>query len=282
MAMLVTSSILVIANSQQGITKSISAWSVIDILGEGFTALFVLFWMMLVLVTRRPGKTTNWLALGLLGFYLSCWQDFMDEFFKLPSGRIPWDSVVESLPIGLVCLSVGLVFWYLEQRQLETYLRGRHDYFQTVFPLHRESGLPRIEALKHDVCCTTSSDEQSVLIVLKLNDDSHRSIRYFADELIDSLPRHGKAYQIASNHFALLLHGHQAWRQIPLFTLIERLNVAGLTHHVGEYHDLADRITFSQVTLDTAIAPDMFDRLLDSLLKSDRFHSPMTSSWLTA
>lgn len=117
-----------------GSVKPVSEWQWLDILGEGGTALFMLFWLGLVLKSRPAGRVTNYLASGLCFMFFSWWIDVLDEFIRLPK-HIGWDHWLESapMPVGMILLTIGLFHWHREQLAISQQMEKR----ERVFREHR-------------------------------------------------------------------------------------------------------------------------------------------------
>ncbi|MBJ7536301.1 GGDEF domain-containing protein [Marinomonas transparens] len=133
---------LLILNFSQGELKPQSRWVWVDIIGEGASAACVVIWLLIVLSMRPPGYVTNWFAAGFIGIFASNFQDFLDEWVRLPK-ITTWNSWVESLPIGLLALTVALWLWRKEQRQIDRYLLKRQAIYQDSSPLDETTSLPK-------------------------------------------------------------------------------------------------------------------------------------------
>jgi hypothetical protein len=204
--------------------KSISDWSWIDIFGEGATALFLVVWLCIVLASRSKGATTNWLAFGMLGLFASCYQDVLDEFFKLHDGHY-WDSLLESLPVGLLALTIGLFRWYREQTEVQKYLHKRARMFHNrSHKLHGETSLPQAPHLKKALI----SDQEQLLVFLDVVPDVEkegaqsalprneygklRSI--IADTILWNLPDDSGVFHIVGDQYAVLIKPTSLQQQV--------------------------------------------------------------------
>lgn len=132
--LLLAANMAVWLNLAFGTPKAFSEWHWLDIVGEGGTALFMLFWLGLVLKSRPTGRVTNYLASGLCFMFFSWWLDVLDEFIRLPK-HIGWDHWLESgpMPIGMILLTIGLFHWHREQQAINQHMEKR----ERVFREHR-------------------------------------------------------------------------------------------------------------------------------------------------
>lgn len=133
---------LLALNIHQGNLKPQSHWVWVDIIGEGASSICAILWLFLILSMRPPGHVTNWFAMGFIGIFASHFQDFLDEWLHLPPSTI-WDSLVESLPIGLLALTMALWLWRKEQRQIDRYLVKRQAIYKNTSPLDGITSLPK-------------------------------------------------------------------------------------------------------------------------------------------
>jgi len=137
-----------------GRMKPVPLWDWIDILGEGGSALLALFWLLLLLSVRPPGRVTHWLAAGLLGIALAFSQDALDEVVVLPDGLV-WDNLVESFVYGFVLLTFGIWQWSREQWMVNRMLIRRegaerdHRLLDAVTTLPKQAYLERQLAWMH-------------------------------------------------------------------------------------------------------------------------------------
>lgn len=187
-------------------------WVWLDIIGEGGLALFMVIWMLIVLATREPGFITNWLAFGFLGLCASSFQDMMDEVVVLPP-VILWDKWVESAPIGLISLVIGLCLWYREQRMLSVFLERRATTLQNNFSLHEDSFLPQWPCLAKQIHET--SHPSATLVLLRIAPDSRNQLPLSAQDLsklrfliaeilLWNVPESIKAFHLTGEGYALL------------------------------------------------------------------------------
>jgi diguanylate cyclase (GGDEF)-like protein len=113
-----------------GIAKPAMAWKWFDIASEGGTTLVAAAWCLTVLGARPDGQVTRLLAAGFAAIMLGSWADCMDEVFVIDKAAL-WDHALEALvPLGMVVLTVGMVYWRQEQASLTDHLRKRERLFR--------------------------------------------------------------------------------------------------------------------------------------------------------
>jgi len=113
-----------------GVAKASNEWRLMDIVGEGGTALVALAWTLVVLTSRPGGRVTRLLALGLGAIMLGSWADCLDEFYRIDKAAL-WDNALEALvPAGMAVLTAGLFFWRQEQVRLTEHLQKRERLFR--------------------------------------------------------------------------------------------------------------------------------------------------------
>ena len=217
--LIVLSVLLLLVNITQGNVKTMEIWSWLDITGEGASVLFIAVWLFILLASRSKGRTTTLLALGLLGIYLSNLQDFIDEFIKLPKGRLPWDSLIESLPIGLVLFTTGMIYWYREQQLIQTYLAQRNSVFENNHQVNRETGLAPMQAMLTEIeqlLPRTVTSLQLNLLYITTDNMSQTAAekselkRYCADVLLNQSSQEIHVYHLTGDHYAVLTHVQNA------------------------------------------------------------------------
>ncbi|AEF53147.1 GGDEF domain-containing protein [Marinomonas posidonica] len=216
----VTCAMLVFLNFSQGQLKPAHQWVWIDIIGEGSSALCIVIWLLLVLSMRQPGPVTNWFALGFIGIFASSFQDLLDEWVHLPLGS-QWDSWVESLPLGLLALTVAIWLKRKEQVQIDRYLTKRKAIYQDTAPLDETTCLPKSNhlscKLEQAFAKGQANWQQHALIlidVVPFADISYRHGGREADrfliiisELISlTLKNEDTLFHLAGGRFAIVLH----------------------------------------------------------------------------
>lgn len=204
-----------------GTHKAFSEWQWLDIAGEGGTALFMLFWLALVLKSRPTGRITNYLVLGLCCLFFSWWIDLLDEFIRLPS-HIGWDHWMESgpMPIGMVLLTIGLFHWHREQLAITQQMEKRERVFREHRLFDKLTPLGGAAYLKRQVsdCLTLSREQQQPLSLLALDLDHFSAINQqyghaegdavlqaLSQLLLLNLRRHDLLCRLAGDRFVVLL-----------------------------------------------------------------------------
>ncbi len=175
-------------NASSGELKPVTELDWIDMFGEGATALFILVWLLIVLSIRSPGRVTTLFALGLLGIFISNFQDLIDELYQLSDGVV-WDSWLESMPVGLLILTAALWFWRTEQHHIQSFMERRGVVSRiSQEPTTWDSGLalPEYDAFiaKVDPNC----DDQILMMVQldNFHDVTYQRGRSESDQLANS------------------------------------------------------------------------------------------------
>lgn len=212
-ALVLLTLMLILLNYHFGTIKAIGSWSWLDIIGEGTSALFISIWFTLMLASRHAGRTTTLLGSGFLMIYLAHVQDFLDEFIEIPQQVFPWDSLIESLPIGFSLLTLAMIYLYQEQQLIHTYLGQHRSTFEDNQHIDRETGLAPINIMLDNIqqAITHSSKAvQFTLLHIEVTEPNQRISeqakfkRYCADALVSNLPEHAKVYYLAKNHYAII------------------------------------------------------------------------------
>jgi diguanylate cyclase (GGDEF)-like protein len=124
-----------------GVAKGAADWHLMDIAGEGGTALLAALWCLLVVGSRPDGRVTRLLAGGLACIMLGSWADCLDEFYRLDRAAL-WDNALEALlPLGMLLLTAGLYYWRAEQSTLSEHMRKRERLFRSHRPFDRVTEL---------------------------------------------------------------------------------------------------------------------------------------------
>ena len=169
--LLLAANAAVLLNLAFGTPKAFSEWHWLDIFGEGGTALFMLFWLGLVIKSRPTGRVTNYLAYGLCFMFFSWWVDVLDEFIRLPK-HIGWDHWMESapMPVGMILLTIGLFHWHREQQAINQQMEKRERVFREHRLFDKLTPLGGAGYLKHQVsdCLAQSVEQQQPLSLLAL------------------------------------------------------------------------------------------------------------------
>lgn len=204
-----------------GDVRDLAAWNVVDILGEGGSALLVLVWVVLMLKSRPAGFVTDLLFAGLGCLYFSLWMDAVDEFVVLPEA-IGWDAWLESgpMPIGFVLLTFGIYHWHREQLAITAQMRNRervfreHRLFDKLTPLGDADYLRRQIAL---ALAQAAEDRQPLsLVMLDLDDfsavnrefghaEGDRALQVVTQLLLLNLRPHDLLCRLAGDRFVVLL-----------------------------------------------------------------------------
>ena len=231
--------VIVLLNKTAGAAIPTVDWVWLDIIGEGGLALFMVMWMLIVLATREPGFITYWLAFGFLCLCASSFQDMLDEIYVLPD-TVSWDKWIESAPVGLASLVIGLILWYREQRQLKKYLNKRSGVLQNDLALHEDSLLPQWSALAKAV--QDAPAHQPTLVVLRvapevrsqlpltLQDQS--KLRFLiAEMLLWNSPDASQVFQLTGEGYALLSAAPVSQEQInDVVLLLRSMRFRGKSH----------------------------------------------------
>ncbi|WP_338762336.1 diguanylate cyclase [Massilia sp. METH4] len=122
--------VLALLYATAGAVKPTGTWKWFDIASEGGTALVALAWCMIVLASRPDGRVTRLLSLGLAAIGAGSWADCLDEMFSVDKAAL-WDNALEALvPLGMVVLTAGMVYWRQEQATLTEHLKKRERLFR--------------------------------------------------------------------------------------------------------------------------------------------------------
>ena len=211
---------LLFFNFSQGQLKPAQQWVWIDIIGEGAAAFCIVVWLLLVLSMRQPGPVTNWFAIGFIGIFAANFQDLLDEWVHLPLGH-DWDSWVESLPLGLLALTVAIWLKRKEQHQIDRYLEKRKAIYQDTGPLDDTTSLPKSNFLSSQLEQAFAKGhanwQQHALLLLDVAPFADINYRYggkeadrfliIVSELISlTLKPADSLCHLAGGRFALVLH----------------------------------------------------------------------------
>ena len=219
--LLLAANLAVLLNLAFGTPKAFSEWHWLDIIGEGGTALFMLFWLGLVLKSRPTGRVTNYLAYGLCFMFFSWWMDVLDEFVRLPK-HIGWDHWLESapMPVGMVLLTIGLFHWHREQLAISQQMEKRERVFREHRLFDKLTPLGGADYLKRQVndCLSQSLEHQQPLSLLALDLDHFAAINQqyghaegdavlqaISQLLLLNLRRHDLLCRLAGDRFVMVL-----------------------------------------------------------------------------
>ena len=149
-------------------------WDLVDIASEGGTAMLAALWCLLVLSSRPDGVVTRLLAGGLASIMLGSWADCLDEVFDVEKTAM-WDNVLEALlPLGMLILTVGMVYWRREQATLSDHMRKRERLFRNHRPFDRITQLADAAYLRAQLQIESKRDDAGGSLVLFDIDAFHR------------------------------------------------------------------------------------------------------------
>lgn len=149
-------------------------WDLVDIASEGGTAMLAALWCLLVLSSRPDGVVTRLLAGGLASIMLGSWADCLDEVFDVEKTAM-WDNVLEALlPLGMLVLTVGMVYWRREQATLSDHMRKRERLFRNHRPFDRITQLADAAYLRAQLQIESKRDDGGGSLVLFDIDAFHR------------------------------------------------------------------------------------------------------------
>ena len=269
--LLLAANVAVLLNLAFGTPKAFSEWNWLDILGEGGTALFMLFWLGLVIKSRPTGRVTNYLAYGLCFMFFSWWVDVLDEFIRLPK-HIGWDHWMESapMPIGMILLTIGLFHWHREQQAINQQMEKRERVFREHRLFDKLTPLGGAEYLKRQVsdCLAQSIEQQQPLSLLALDIDDFTAInqRYGHAEgdavlqalsqlLLLNLRRHDLLCRLAGDRFVVLLP-NTGESQARLLALELQQAVQSLAHKTRQHGERVYLSASTAVVMAVNEAPD--------------------------
>ena len=254
-----------------GTPKALSEWQWLDILGEGGTALFLLFWLVLVLKSRPAGRVTNYLSVGLSCMFFSWWIDVLDEFIRLPK-HIGWDHWLESgpMPVGMIVLTIGLFHWHREQLAISQQMEKRERVFREHRLFDKLTPLGGADYLKRQVsdCLTQSREQQQPLSLLALDLDDFAAINQqyghgegdavlqaLSQLLLLNLRQHDLLCRLAGDRFVVLLP-NTGESQGRLLALELQQAVQSLAHKTRQHGERVYLSASTAVVMAVDEAPD--------------------------
>ena len=269
--LLLAANAAVLLNLAFGTPKAFSEWNWLDILGEGGTALFMLFWLGLVIKSRPTGRVTNYLAYGLCFMFFSWWVDVLDEFIRLPK-HIGWDHWMESapMPIGMILLTIGLFHWHREQQAINQQMEKRERVFREHRLFDKLTPLGGAEYLKRQVsdCLAQSIEQQQPLSLLALDIDDFAAINQhyghtegdavlqaLSQLLLLNLRRHDLLCRLAGDRFVVLLP-NTGESQARLLALELQQAVQSLAHKTRQHGERVHLLASTAVIMAVNEAPD--------------------------
>ena len=261
----------VLLNLAFGTPKAFSEWQWLDIVGEGGTALFMLFWLGLVLKSRPTGRVTNYLASGLCFMFFSWWMDALDELIRLPK-HLHWNHWLESgpMPIGMILLTIGLFHWHREQQAINQQMEKRERVFREHRLFDKLTPLGGAEYLKRQVsdCLAQSLEQQQPLSLLALDIDDFASINQhyghaegdavlqaLSQLLLLNLRRHDLLCRLAGDRFVVLLP-NTGESQARLLALELQQAVQSLAHKTRQHGERVHLLASTVVIMAVNEAPD--------------------------
>ena len=261
----------VLLNLAFGTPKAFSEWQWLDIVGEGGTALFMLFWLGLVLKSRPTGRVTNYLASGLCFMFFSWWMDALDELIRLPK-HLYWNHWLESgpMPIGMILLTIGLFHWHREQQAINQQMEKRERVFREHRLFDKLTPLGGAEYLKRQVsdCLAQSLEQQQPLSLLALDIDDFASINQhyghaegdavlqaLSQLLLLNLRRHDLLCRLAGDRFVVLLP-NTGESQARLLALELQQAVQSLAHKTRQHGERVYLLASTAVIMAVNEAPD--------------------------
>ncbi|TWI52534.1 diguanylate cyclase (GGDEF)-like protein [Pseudomonas duriflava] len=250
-----------------GALKPLDEFVILDILGEGGSAMMAFIWICLILKSRPAGRVTTLLTAGLGCVFFSLWMDFLDEFMQLPEA-LHWDHWLEStpMPIGLLLLTIGLYHWHREQLGLNQQMRKRerlfreHLHFDTLTPLSSADYLKRQIELERKRYLETQ--QTFSLIVVDMNDfavlnrvhghaEGDRVLQAVSQLLIMNLRQHDLLCRLAGDRFVALLPNTGTFLAQTLAQELER----AVRHFAYKSQSHGETLTLS-ITAAVCIAGD--------------------------
>ncbi|MFZ5550908.1 MAG: GGDEF domain-containing protein [Pseudomonadota bacterium] len=253
-ALLVLLASLVLAlYAAHGLPKPPSDWKLLDIAGEGGSALMAAVWCVLVRGARPRGRVTRLLAGGLGLIALGGWADCLDEFIRLPA-EAWWDNALEGLmPIGMAVLTAGLLGWRREQQRLSEHLRQRERLFRDHRGFDRVTELAdagylrqllRLEQREHpgQPCALVMLEAGQLSRCLRLHGpaESDRLLQALCHLLLLNLRPADLLCRCAGDRFAVLLPGLEADAARRVAEQLQA-SVAGLNFHTRSGEPVAPR-----------------------------------------
>lgn len=191
----------------------------LDIVGEGSVALLSLLWIIVLLISRPPGRVTTGLVVGLSCFWFSALLDLFDEFVHYQAAATGL-SVIESIPaaFGMLIMSYALYQWHQEQLALNRQLQRReagirqHDQIDFITQLYRADYMRG----QIDMQLRTKEGSHFSIVMLDIDNfdafnrgygtsDGDRLLREISELILMNLRNTDLACRYAGDRFILLL-----------------------------------------------------------------------------
>jgi len=224
----------------------VAQWNWMDIAGEGGTALLAALWCLIVLSSRPDGRVTRLLAGGLACIMLGSWADCLDEMIDIERGVL-WDNALESLlPLGMLVLTAGLVYWRHEQATLSDHMRKRERLFRSHRPFDRITQLADAAYLRQQLALEARREDKAGCALVLFDIDAFhrinrehghaegdRVLQAVAHMLLLNLRNEDLLCRYAGDRFAVLMPGvaepeaHDAARHLCRMVSAMRHHAAG-------------------------------------------------------
>jgi diguanylate cyclase (GGDEF)-like protein len=231
--------------SSFGVAKPVEHWKLLDMAGEGGTALMAACWMVIVLGSRPAGRVTLLLTLGLAAVALGAWADCLDEFFAVTS-PLRFDKWLESVltPLGMLLVTAGIVAWRTEQLQLSEHMQRRERLFREHRAFDRITQLADAHYLRQQMAIECAADRSGSLVLLELagfqnlqrthgKREADRMLQAVTHQLLLNLRNQDLLCRYAGERLAVLLPGTPLVAAERAARHLQQM--VGLTHfHTGD------------------------------------------------
>lgn len=193
----------------------------LDIAGEGGAVWLCLVWLALLLSVRPNGPVTELLFWGFTCFLLASGQDLLDEVVSFAPSQV-WNDWVESLPmpIGMVLMTVGMLYWFREQQAINFQLRKRERGLRDHRCIDRVTGLADAQYLRKQLAQEIQQARPehlpTALLMLDIDDfrqvnrrlgmaEGDRLLQELTEILLLNLRRRDLVCRYAGDRFAIVL-----------------------------------------------------------------------------
>ncbi|MCG8568995.1 MAG: GGDEF domain-containing protein [Spirochaetes bacterium] len=169
----------------------------IDLISGSTNVTFSFIWLIIITSLYKRIRIYFTLIIGVIFFYFSQLQDLLDEFIAGPA----WTSLIENigLPIGMIFISLGLMFWLMYQKQLiNEVIRAKEKYKQMsildeLTGLHNSRHLNEI--LPQEIYRAKRYNKKLALLVIDLDNFKDYNDQYGHLEGDKVIRRFGKILQ---------------------------------------------------------------------------------------